>query len=1056
MEFPEQLRYSEEHEWVAVDGVPARIGITDFAQDALGDVVYVELPDVGADVMAHAQLCRDRVDQVGVGDLLAGHRHHRRGQRRARRRARAGQRRTRTVPGGSSWSRWPTRPRSTRSSTPPRTARWSRRTDRRHRRAGACRRPRRGSSTPPARWRPTRRCSTPSPTAHRRRCALYRWSPPDALARALPARRRRRPRRLRRASGSTWCAGRPGDRGCCTAPTSPTRSRCRGPTGAAGGVDAVYPRLAGALDRRAGPRRGDGGRSPGTTVPRDRCASRGQQGADLRVGDRKLCGSAQVRRGGAVLQHGSILLDRLPFDETDLLVPRPGTPAVTRDRAARRHRHARGAGRAHRSARGRRRAGRGLRGNPRPHASTSSGRPRLDSVESEGASTARRGSTVTAVQPVRGTVTAMRCRQCGHQNESGANFCSSCGSPLPHEDEATLSLTELAERLELDEELGAALAELPEGMGMLVVRRGPNAGSRYVLDSEVTALGRHPDSDIFLDDITVSRRHAAMRAGRRRLRGAATSGRSTAPTSTTSGSTPRRCTTWPTSRSAGSCSSSSSGSDRVTARPTSRASTSRSARCSPSSATSSPTSRSRRSASSRARGSSTPSARRRATGSSTPPTSPGSAGSCYQQKEHFLPLKVIKERLDELPPRRRGSPVRRPSTPPTRPTGAVEPTAASVPKPRPRRARPTPGGRAPASSPRPPRPRRPAPARRSAPAFAPTLPADDGADDAARRARRRRPLHARRARGGGRARRRAGRASSRATGCSTPAREIDGDGLSTTTTRSRSRASRPGFFARGVEARHLRMYRTFAEREAVLFGQVLLPYVRQRNPEARARLQDELGELASLGRAAAHRAAARAVRRHPRRVSDAPQPADAARRGGHRRAPSTGWPPRSRADHPDGVVLVGVLKGASIFLADLARAIRDVDVAVDFIAISRYAPDSGGCASSTTSTSTSTGRDVVLVEDLVDTGLTRRVPRDSTSRRTARAGSTCARCSTAPARRILPVESATSARRSPTCSCSGTGCISPTCTATSRGSSSPIATWSRRPRTPTSRRSTRG
>ena len=105
----------------------------------------------------------------------------------------------------------------------------------------------------------------------------------------------------------------------------------------------------------------------------------------------------------------------------------------------------------------------------------------------------------------------MRCRQCGHQNESGANFCSSCGSPLPQEEEATLSLTELAERLELDEELGAALAELPTGMGMLVVRRGPNAGSRYVLDSDVTALGRHPDSDIFLDDITVSRRHAVVR-----------------------------------------------------------------------------------------------------------------------------------------------------------------------------------------------------------------------------------------------------------------------------------------------------------------------------------------------------------------------------------------------------------------------------------------------------------------------------------------------------------------------------------------------------------------
>jgi lipoate-protein ligase A len=43
------------------------------------------------------------------------------------------------------------------------------------------------------------------------------------------------------------------------------------------------------------------------------------QGADLRVGERKLCGSAQVQRGPAVLQHGSVLLDRLPFDELDLL-----------------------------------------------------------------------------------------------------------------------------------------------------------------------------------------------------------------------------------------------------------------------------------------------------------------------------------------------------------------------------------------------------------------------------------------------------------------------------------------------------------------------------------------------------------------------------------------------------------------------------------------------------------------------------------------------------------------------------------------------------------------
>ena len=55
------------------------------------------------------------------------------------------------------------------------------------------------------------------------------------------------------------------------------------------------------------------------------------QGADLRVADRKLCGSAQVRRGGAVLQHGSILLDRLAFDETSVLAARPDQTVPTSD-----------------------------------------------------------------------------------------------------------------------------------------------------------------------------------------------------------------------------------------------------------------------------------------------------------------------------------------------------------------------------------------------------------------------------------------------------------------------------------------------------------------------------------------------------------------------------------------------------------------------------------------------------------------------------------------------------------------------------------------------------
>jgi len=79
---------------------------------------------------------------------------------------------------------------------------------------------------------------------------------------------------------------------------------------------------------------------------------------------------------------------------------------------------------------------------------------------------------------------------------------------------------------------------------------------------------------------------------------------------------------------------------------------------------------------------------------------------------------------------------------------------------------------------------------------------------------------------------------------------------------------------------------------------------------------------------------------------------------------------RIARDHPDGVVLVGVLKGALIFLADLARAVRDVDVVVDFIAISRYAPDSGRVRILHDADTPLEGRDVVLVEDLVDTGLT--------------------------------------------------------------------------------------
>jgi pSer/pThr/pTyr-binding forkhead associated (FHA) protein len=62
-----------------------------------------------------------------------------------------------------------------------------------------------------------------------------------------------------------------------------------------------------------------------------------------------------------------------------------------------------------------------------------------------------------------------------------------------------------------EQDAQAAMDSLPSGSALLVVKRGPNAGSRFLLDADVTTAGRHPDSDIFLDDVTVSRRHAEFR-----------------------------------------------------------------------------------------------------------------------------------------------------------------------------------------------------------------------------------------------------------------------------------------------------------------------------------------------------------------------------------------------------------------------------------------------------------------------------------------------------------------------------------------------------------------
>jgi pSer/pThr/pTyr-binding forkhead associated (FHA) protein len=111
-------------------------------------------------------------------------------------------------------------------------------------------------------------------------------------------------------------------------------------------------------------------------------------------------------------------------------------------------------------------------------------------------------------------VTTIYCNKCGHQNPPGSNFCSSCGAPLEvARDDRTIvfhHVDALQESSAPDDDVVVNLNELPQDSGVLLVRSGPQAGLRLPLDQDVTSLGRHPDSDVLLDDITVSRRHAEI------------------------------------------------------------------------------------------------------------------------------------------------------------------------------------------------------------------------------------------------------------------------------------------------------------------------------------------------------------------------------------------------------------------------------------------------------------------------------------------------------------------------------------------------------------------
>ena len=105
------------------------------------------------------------------------------------------------------------------------------------------------------------------------------------------------------------------------------------------------------------------------------------------------------------------------------------------------------------------------------------------------------------------------CNQCGHRNPGDSAFCSSCGALLDRPVDHTVTLAKvdpLQESPGGGDDAVVDLDALQRGVASLVVRTGQQAGQAFPLSDTVTRLGRHPDSEIMLDDITVSRRHAEV------------------------------------------------------------------------------------------------------------------------------------------------------------------------------------------------------------------------------------------------------------------------------------------------------------------------------------------------------------------------------------------------------------------------------------------------------------------------------------------------------------------------------------------------------------------
>lgn len=124
----------------------------------------------------------------------------------------------------------------------------------------------------------------------------------------------------------------------------------------------------------------------------------------------------------------------------------------------------------------------------------------------------------------------MFCTSCGKPNPDDARFCAQCGTRIVEASESGADAVETTatiqfghvsapgatpDRVETSDRAlnavdAAAVDALPVGHALLVVQKGPGAGNRFLLDADTINAGRHPDSEIFLDDVTVSRRHATF------------------------------------------------------------------------------------------------------------------------------------------------------------------------------------------------------------------------------------------------------------------------------------------------------------------------------------------------------------------------------------------------------------------------------------------------------------------------------------------------------------------------------------------------------------------